>query len=540
MIRALAIGGLVTGGVVSPPAHAGCSSTPITGGLLVNCDAATAPDPTVALVAIPSGNNVVQVFSGTYNGGFSIAGGNNGIAVTGGQINAGFITGAGIDQFVMSAGTITGDVDQGTGTDTFTMTGGQIGSLQQGGGLDTFFMSGGTIVGAFSEGDFITIVGGSIGVVNMLNGNNIFDMSGGTIIGNVTATSDNDTFRLSGGQIGGNVNLGNATNTLTVSGGSIGAGITGGTGTDTLTWSGGVIAGAINLGDGNDVATLTNLTAANLTGTTLVSGGLGNDQLTLSNTTVSVAGLFQNWETIALTNSTQLTLAGNLVLGDAGSGTGALSIDGSSALLATGAVAIQAFTPGQLAAVTNAGAINLTGGGAADTLTIVGNYVGTGGTLKLDTVLGADGSPSDKLVIDAGTASGTTGLQVVNLGGAGALTTGNGIPVIIAQNGGTTDAGAFSLAAPVAAGPFAYLLFRGPNGAGTADEENSWYLRSQLVSPDGSIPLYRPEAAMYAALPGMARALGLTTLGTFHERNGDQGRAQQRLRSRLGPHLRRV
>jgi autotransporter family porin len=507
------------------PADAGCASTPITGGLLVVCDAATAPDPTNPLVAIPSGNNVVQIFSGTYNGGFSIAGGNNSITVSGGQINAGFISGAGIDQFAISAGAITGNVDQGDGTDSFTMSGGQIGSLQQGGGLDTFFMSGGTIVGGFTEGDFITIVGGSIGSVDMTIGNNVFSMSGGTVVGNVVAGFQNDTFTLSGGTIGGNVNLGNGTDSFVVSGGSIGAGITGGTGVDTLTWSGGVIAGAIDLAANNDNATLSNLSATNIAGTTLVSGGLGTDQLTLSNSVVSVAGLLQNWETVALTNGTQLTLTGNLVLGDSGSGTGALSIDGSSALFATGAVAIQAFTPGQLAAVTNSGAIDLTAGlgGATDRLTIVGNYVGAGGLLNLNTVLGGDGSPSDLLIIDTGAASGTTGLQVVNLGGAGALTTGNGIAVVTAQNGGTTGGTAFALAAPVAAGPFQYLLFRGPLGAGTVDEENSWFLRSQLVEPDGDVvPLYRPETSIYASLPGVARTLALSTLGTFHERYGDQ------------------
>ena len=110
-----------------------------------------------------------------------------------------------------------------------------------------------------------------------------------------------------------------------------------------------------------------------------------------------------------------LTLTGNLVLGDGGTGTGAVTIDGSSTLLANGAVSILPFTPGRLAAVTNAGAIDLAGGGTGDALTIVGNYAGTGGALRLDTILGGDGSPSDRLIIDSGAASGTTGLQIVNL-----------------------------------------------------------------------------------------------------------------------------
>jgi outer membrane autotransporter protein len=36
------------------------------------------------------------------------------------------------------------------------------------------------------------------------------------------------------------------------------------------------------------------------------------------------------------------------------------------------------------------------------------------------------------------------------------------------------------------------------------------------------IPLYRPEVALYTAVPAVARQLGITSLGTFHDRNGDQ------------------
>lgn len=36
------------------------------------------------------------------------------------------------------------------------------------------------------------------------------------------------------------------------------------------------------------------------------------------------------------------------------------------------------------------------------------------------------------------------------------------------------------------------------------------------------MPLYRYEAPIYASMIGMVRTLGMTTLATFHERNGDQ------------------
>lgn len=37
-----------------------------------------------------------------------------------------------------------------------------------------------------------------------------------------------------------------------------------------------------------------------------------------------------------------------------------------------------------------------------------------------------------------------------------------------------------------------------------------------------SIPIYRPEVPVYSALPAMARQAALTTLGTFHDRQGQQ------------------
>ena len=38
----------------------------------------------------------------------------------------------------------------------------------------------------------------------------------------------------------------------------------------------------------------------------------------------------------------------------------------------------------------------------------VNNYVGEGGQIRLNTYLAGDGSPSDRLVINGGTATGTT------------------------------------------------------------------------------------------------------------------------------------
>lgn len=211
---------------------------------------------------------------------------------------------------------------------------------------------------------------------------------------------------------------------------------------------------------------------------------------------MSTAGVarFANWETVNLTDDTELTFDGNLTLGDAASGTGTLNVDASSTLFAgNGADAsVMAFSAGQLVNVANAGRIDLTQGasGATDTFTIAGNYVGNNAALFLQTVLGDDSSLSDKLVISGGSASGTTGLGIVNLGGGGASTVLDGILVVQAINGGSTANGAFALTAPVAAGAYEYFLFKGGVSAGTTE---NWYLRSTLVNPPTPAPAPAPD-----------------------------------------------
>ena len=111
--------------------------------------------------------------------------------------------------------------------------------------------------------------------------------------------------------------------------------------------------------------------------------------------------------------------------------------------------------------VTNAGLVNMGTGTAPGTVLTTTSYSGTGGTLALNTFLGTDGSPSDRLIIDTGTATGNTGIVVTNAGGPGLLTLADGILVVDTVNSGTTAPGAFSLGAPVVAGPFEYTLERG-------------------------------------------------------------------------------
>lgn len=184
-------------------------------------------------------------------------------------------------------------------------------------------------------------------------------------------------------------------------------------------------------------------------------------------------------------------------------------------------------------------------------LTIRGDYVSNGGTMTVNTALGTDGSATDRLILDGGSASGATPITVINRGGQGGLTAGDGIQVVQAVNGALTAASAFSLAGPVNAGAYEYQLYRGGNDG---SNPQSWYLRSHAYVVDGQVagslveanaiadeiysatgsrpsvadtPLYRPEVALYSSIPTVVRRMGALQLGTFHERQGDQALLQR-------------
>jgi len=173
-------------------------------------------------------------------------------------------------------------------------------------------------------------------------------------------------------------------------------------------------------------------------------------------------------------------------------------------------------------------------GGAYKTLT-VRNYSGDG-VIALNTYLGDDSSPSDKLVVDGGSASGASQLRIKNAGGPGALTTASGIQVVEVVNGGVSGSSAFALAGRAVAGPYEYRLYQ---GSAAAPADQSWYLRSQKqpdpppVPPDPPIPpnppvppvpgpdpepLYRPEVAAYLA---NQRLVGQMFVHSMHDRLGE-------------------
>ncbi|UQW71415.1 autotransporter family protein [Pseudomonas avellanae] len=587
------------------PAEGACNLAPTPGNAVQVCDSGnsgpfTDVSTTRHTLVFPAGG------TGTVIGTITYGAQADSIDMGSGRILGNVNQGAGSDTFILSSGEITGEISQGANPDDFVMSGGTLGSLAQGDGLDTFLMTGGTILRAFEDGDRAVMTGGSIGRVDMKLDNNVFELSGGSIINNLVAGFGRDTITVSGGSIGGAISVSGGDDRITVSGGEVRGEIRASFGNDSFDWlNNGYVRSSVLMADGNDTAQLYNLSEYLTSSNPLLDGGPGDDVLTFGNTVVSRPDHYTQWETVNLLNGSQMDMTEALTLGDSVSNTGTLTVDDSSTLRSTSG-SITAFNTASRATLDNAGTLDLTASGSSvtDTLTVNGNYFGRAGRLLLQSTLGDETSPSDKLVVSQGTIGGTTRMLVSNINGLGALTQGNGIEVVQATRGATSEATAFSLQNSLSVGAYDYYLFKGGTTAGS---ENSWFLRSAVIAPPlpetpppsepvpvpgpiptplpepapepapeptppsippepneptvppaqppptdpiptpaqlpattlpvaaigtpslpepirgaAPIPLYRPEVANYAIVTPAAAMLAMTSLGTFHERQGDQ------------------
>ncbi len=278
-----------------------------------------------------------------------------------------------------------------------------------------------------------------------------------------------------------------------------------GLGTLTLTgantYGGGttITAGTLQLGNGGK--------SGSIVGNVANSGVLAfnrSDAVTFGGTIAGTGGVWQ-------VGSGQTTLSANSfgLSGVSRVYNGILSVNGTlgGSIEAIGG---RLQGTGQVGAATNFAGGTIAPGNSIGTLTVAGNYVGNGGTLEIETVLGDDSSSTDLLVV-TGDTSGSTNVRVINLGGAGAQTN-EGIKIV---NVGGVSAGDFTLlgsytfegAPAVVGGAYAYRLYQG--GVSTP-ADGDWYLRSALV--DGgtpTVPLYQAGAPVYEAY--------VTALQSFNE-----------------------
>jgi len=487
-------------------------------------------------------NQTSQVIFGTANSASVLSGGSQYI-YNGGTASQTVISGGGLMD-IKSGGTALNasfnsggmlHAEDGSFAAGLTMASGSILSAGTGSTL-----SGLNSLGAFSISD-----GQAKNVLLENNGKLVVGPAGsadGTVINNggwevVSGTATGTT--VNSGGLQSVMNGGSAISTLVNNGG-------------TLSVLSGGMASLVTIKSGGRLS-VSNGGAA--TDTTVASGGLldiaDGGVLTLAGNSFSNNGI-TTWDTTTtasldtkLTGSGQLTkngtglltLGGTLSQSQVNLNAGSLVMDGLQAF--TNIIAQAGTTLSLINSATLTGIIdptdvnidssstwNITGDSLVDTLTNAGsivflpsqgaftphtltatNLTGNGGTITLNTVAGDSSSPVDKVVIDGGRASGSTGLRILNRGGLGAQTTGNGIAVIQAINGATTDSGAFSMTQPLAAGAYSYSLYR--------NADQSWYLTSQQVQQaqsagNDSTPVvagpvnYRDGMWSYAAMPSLS------------------------------------
>ncbi|RCS24199.1 autotransporter outer membrane beta-barrel domain-containing protein [Phyllobacterium salinisoli] len=195
-----------------------------------------------------------------------------------------------------------------------------------------------------------------------------------------------------------------------------------------------------------------------------------------------------------------------------------------------------------LTSLTNAGTVNLGGDTPGTTLTVNGDYVGQGGTIIVNSVLGYDDSKTHRMHV-TGTTSGTSAIAVKNMGGNGALTN-EGIKIIDVDG---ASGATFTLLADytfqgqpaVVGGAYAYRLYK--NGISTPTD-GDWYLRTNLQGsplqpgpgpgtppnpgdplqpgPGPVIPHYQPGVPIYEAYAEVLQQLN--AMGTLRERVGNR------------------
>ncbi|MHC1949560.1 autotransporter outer membrane beta-barrel domain-containing protein [Bradyrhizobium sp. UFLA06-06] len=359
--------------------------------------------------------------------------------------------------------------------------------------------------------------------------------TGGVDLGakTLTITAANDTFA---GVIGGSGGLTLSGGTETLSGANGYSGVT--------TISAGTLAltGAGSISNSSHVVANSAFDISGLAGTStsiqsLAGSGnvaLGAKTLTITNGSDTFAGAIGGTGGLALTGGTQTLSGTNSYSGATTVNGGTLRAGAVNAFSAASAVTAGAGTTIDLngfnqtiGGFSNAGTLQF-GTTPGTTLTVAGNYAGNGGTLLFNTVLGGDGSATDRLV--AASTSGTSTVRINNAGGGGGAQTADGIKLIDvtgASNGTFTLAGSYSLQGQqaIVAGAYAYTLQK--NGISTP-ADGDWYLRSSLVNPPSDPaapakpagPLYQPGVPLYENYAQVL--LGMNALPSLQERVGNR------------------
>ncbi|MET3646012.1 outer membrane autotransporter protein [Phyllobacterium ifriqiyense] len=516
--------------------------------LTVNQTAGTIVGPSIGILAVNIGTGATAV---------SVAGDVTGTDRFGIVARSGSkTTGVTVEQTV---GSVTGNTgillkNEGTGPSLVSVAGEVSGT--DGAAIQTIAANGATIDIAASatvsamSGIAIRDGGHDFNVFNdwinptdsdMIGGNAVLN-SAGTVTGDAILGLGDDTFNLTGGTYTGKIYGDDRDDAQS------GDGVVNHEGNDTFNWAGGNLVGGFYGQDGSDTAMVS---ASAYNGSQVLDGGDDTsvadgmiDRLTLKGVTATTnGGKIVNWEIVTLDQANLSIDDGAWHVGEPDEGTtgvnltngstldgmasldfnGNMTIDRTSTFVGTGdGRGVYSFSGD----VTNAGTITTVDNAVGDVVTINGNYVGDGGQMLFDVVLGNDSSKTDMVVINGDT-SGTTNVGVNNVGGTGAQTN-EGIRIIGvngASNGSFTLIGDYLVDGKPAtvAGAYAYQLYQGGTSTPT---DGDWYLRSQLnptdpVDPgEPTEPLYQAGVPTYEAYP--QALLGLNGVPTLQQRVGNR------------------
>ncbi|HXE26776.1 MAG TPA: autotransporter outer membrane beta-barrel domain-containing protein [Roseiarcus sp.] len=444
-----------------------------------------------------SGNHSYGLFNGPGSGGLFPSGGVATVAdstiSTQGAAMFGIFTGAGASTTLAGTKVSTGGLGAaGVFTDAGGVTNISGGSVSASGqGAHALFVTGsGSQANLSGAGTFATTGAGAIGLYTALGG--AISATGSTMttiatFGGVSPATALGAYGVNADGAGSKVNLASAAIATS------GAGATGLYASDrarsgsagTITATGpldiqtkSASAAAVALqGDGATIAATGGGTITAAGSAIEFLGGTGQsatfDNFNIGALSGDLVFADPSIATLNFNTTTANAGTGNLLNATAGS---AITFNANASML-TGAIQTDAASTSNVN-LTNGTTWNLTGsstvtnlsvahsivvfappgaGGAFKTLTVT-NYVGNGANIAMNVALGGSGSAGDRIIVNGGKATGSTLLTINNAGGLGGQTSGNGIPIVMATNGGAIAANAFSLANTPIAGGFKYTL----------------------------------------------------------------------------------
>ncbi|EIM6618235.1 hypothetical protein LNN14_004779, partial [Escherichia coli] len=407
--------------------------------------------------------------------------------------------------------------------------------------------------------------------INAGDGDNTFTVTGGSLKGSITGGSGADVYYQSAGDVVGNLNAGDGFNDITLDGGTLTGNITTGAGDDIIFLSSGKYSGAVSTGAGDDTIYLgasdESQPEVDISGLTRLDGGDNSDDigdslivlrdLTGSTDSEGKAGdvHISGWENIDIGSepvSGDNQMARSAVESSAKTATLSLTgdLDVRGLKINSGSVLNLSDTTESAAvkgSLINAGTIDLTRQSSpSQTLSVTGNYTGSDGLLKMNTVWNAPGdalggnSQSDLLDI-TGTASGNTTVIPVSKDGRENVIDGdvrqvnhviNTVPVVKVHTPG--EERAFTGTASTTGVSEVQLAKRTSNGVdeyfwtatardGGSQTDNDTPVNPVTPSDKGTSgpQIYNSAVAGYVSMPRVNMEQGYSTVATLHERRGE-------------------